>query len=145
MQAMSSDTNHWVGLLFLFVVFPLWLAGMGRFLYFFAHVAPSALERWADGEGYQIIERKNPRFRDWRSMASNFGPERVYGKFYRVIVRDKMGQSREGLVLVGGPGWWYTISVRRCAAKVRWDGAKAFSPVTSHPENKHLMWDRELG
>lgn len=144
MQGMSSATNHWVGLFFLFVWFPLWLAVMGRCLYFFAHVAPSALERWADGEGYQIIERKNPRFRDWRSMASNFGPERVYGKFYRVIVRDKMGQSREGLVLLGGPGWC-TSSVRRCGVKVLWDGAKAFSQVTSHPESKHLMWDKELG
>jgi hypothetical protein len=104
MHGMPSDPNQWVGLFFLVFVFPLWLAGMGTFVYFWVHVAPSALQRWADDEGYQIIRRKNPEFRDWRSLVSNSGTEGVYGRVYRVIVRNKMGGSREGLVLVGGQG-----------------------------------------
>jgi hypothetical protein len=123
MQALPSDTNQWVGLLFLILVFPLWLAMMGTFLYFFVHVAPSALKRWADGEGYEIIQRKNPGRRDWRFLGSSSGRERVYGRVYRVILRDKIGQTREALVRVGSRAW-YGVSVSRCPVEVRWDGAK---------------------
>ena len=144
MQGVPSDSNQWVGLLFLFVVFPLWLVGMGTFVYFFVHVAPSALRRWADEEGYQIIERKNPGFLDLRYLASSCGRKRICGRVYRVIVRDKMVQSREGLVVVGSSGW-YSVSVSRCPVEVRWDRVKPLSPPTSHPENMHLLWDRELG
>jgi hypothetical protein len=144
MHWMLSDPNEWVGLFFLIFVFPLWSAGMGTFVYFWVHVAPSALQRWADDEGYQIIRRQNPRLKDWRSLVSISNNERVYGWVYRVIVRDKMGRSREGLVLVGGPGW-YRISVRRCPVVVQWDGAKPLAPVPSHPGDKHLSWDNELG
>ena len=143
MHGMSSDSNQWVGLFFLVFVFPLWLAGIGTFVYFWVHVAPSALQRWADDEGYQIVRRKNPGLHDWRSLASNSGPERDYRRVYRVIVRDKMGESREGLVLVGGPRW-YRITVRRCPVEVRWDGHKPLAPAPSHQRSKHLLWDREL-
>jgi hypothetical protein len=144
MQGVPSDSNQWVGLLGPFVFCPLWLVGMGTFAYFFVHVAPLALQRWADEEGYQIIQRKNPGFLDWRFLASSSGRKRIYGRIYRVIVRDKIGQSREGLILVGS-SWWYSVSVSRCRAEVRWDRAKPLSPPTSHPDNVHLLWDRELG
>ena len=55
MHGMSSDSNQWVGLFFLVFVFPLWLTGMATFVYFWVHVALSALQQWADDEGYQII------------------------------------------------------------------------------------------
>jgi hypothetical protein len=143
MHGMPSDPNPWVGLFFLIFVFPLWLAGMGTFVYFWVHVAPSALRRWADDAGYQIIRRKNPGYHDWRSLASNSNTQPIYGRVYRVIVRDKMGESREGLVVVGGPGW-YRMTVRRCPVEVRWDGAKPLAPAPSHLESKGLLWDREL-
>jgi hypothetical protein len=141
MLRMPSDPNQWVGLIFLVFVFPLWLSGMGTFVYFWMHVAPLAVERWADNEDYQIIQRKNPGFHDWRSLASNSGPERFYRRVYRVVVQEKKGQIREGLVLIGGSGW-YRTSVRRCPLEVRWDGAKPLAPA---PSKTHLLWDRELG
>lgn len=144
MHGVPSDPNQWVGLFFLFVVFPLWLSGMGTFVFFWVHVAPSALQRWADAEGYQIIRRKNPRLRDEWSLISNSGHSRIYGFAYRVIVRDKAGQMQEGLVVVGGPGW-YCISVRRCPVKVRWEGAKPRVLTLTHTDRKHALRDSELG
>jgi hypothetical protein len=143
MRWMASEPNQWVGLLFLIFVFPLWLSGMVTFVYFFVHVAPSAIRRWVDDEGYEMIQRTSPRFGDLRSLASDGRRKRFYGTVYRVTVRDRMGQNREGLVLVGGSSW-FSISVSRCPVKVRWDGVKTFSQAPSHPQNKHLLWDREM-
>jgi hypothetical protein len=143
LQQMSNHLNPSVGLFFLFVVFPLWLAAMGTFVYFTFYVAPSALRVWADEEGYEIIERRQPGFRDLLALAEG-RRERVYGWVYRLTVRDKMGRSREGLVVVGGPGW-YRIRVSRCPVEVRWDAAKILSPAASDPVRKDPMWDREVG
>jgi hypothetical protein len=144
MHQIPSALNQWVGLFFLVVVFPMWLWGMGTFVYFWLNVAPSGLQHWADAEGYQIIQRNNPGFRDWRFMASNSGPDRIYGRVYRVAVSNKAGESRGGLAVVGGPGW-YRLTIRRCPVEVRWDGDEPLTPTAFHPQKKHLLWDRELG
>jgi hypothetical protein len=150
MYVAASNPSPWVGVFFLIVVLPLWLAGMGTLAYFWVYVAPSALQRWADVEGYQIIQRGNPTYHDWRAfmldwraLVSNSGHKRVYGRTYRIIVQDKLGLFREGLALVGVPVW-YCVSVRRCAVRVRWDEAKHFATVPSQSGHKHPLWDRQL-
>jgi hypothetical protein len=139
MQAMTSHQDQWIGLFYLLIVFPAWLVGFGSFVYFYFHVAPSALQHWAHEQGYQIAQQRNLGF--WESV-----PLHWHGncrKFFRVTVRDKAGHAKEGLVMVGRP-WSHSISVSRCPVEVRWDGAKLVPSVTSPPENKHPLWDREL-
>lgn len=139
MQVIPSNPDQWVALFFLFVVFPAWLVGFGSFVYFYIHVAPSALRHWAHVEGYQIAQQRNPGF--WESV-----PLHWHGncrKLYRVTVRDEAGHAKEGLVMVGRP-WSFSVAVSRCPVQVRWDGAKPVQAVLSPPENKHPCWDREL-
>jgi hypothetical protein len=143
MHEMHGDPNHFIGLVFLFVAFPIWIAAMAHMAYFFLHIAPCALRRWAEEEGFQVIQRKEPTIRDRLSLVWERGFKRLSGPVYRVLVRDKSGWTREGLVLVGSHNS-YAFSVSRCPVEVRWTGpAKATSAIgPSSPES--LMWDREI-
>lgn len=144
MLAMTSTTSHWVALFYLFVVFPAWLTLMGAFLYFFIHVGPSALKCWAEREGLRIVELGKPSFRDWTALVRHKLGKRFYGRAYRVVVEDKAGHMREGLVLVGGARAWPSVSVKRCPVEVRWDDAQNLSKPDSRPKNKHPLWDSDL-
>lgn len=96
------------------VFFAVWSAMMGTYLHFSLRVAPDALRRWADAQGYQFVERKRAGVFDWYSTASGSGQH-----VYRVVVRDREGRERRGLVVVGTPYWWCTSS-SRCPVEARW-------------------------
>lgn len=101
--------------LFGVLFFAVWLAVMGSFLYFRSHVAPSALHRWAQEEGYRIIEQKTAGPFEWYSFARGSGHW-----VYRVAVQDNDGQILRGLVRVGTP-CWFRLDVSRCPVEARWD------------------------
>jgi hypothetical protein len=127
---------------FVALFFSLWLAGMGWFFFFGWHVAPAALRRWADEENYRIIERKWPGLFDAIFFAKSNG-----NAVYRVVVRDKAGQCRSGLVRVGGARGCFWLSVQRCPVDVRWDLAKRSRKSATRPaatQAKNDLWDREL-
>ena len=94
--------------------FIVWATVMGSYLYFALHVAPSALKRWAEEQGYQILERRNAGPIDWWSYSEGSGHH-----IYRVVLLDEEGQARRGLVRVGTP-YWFCLSVSHCPVEVRW-------------------------
>lgn len=83
-------------------------------LHFWLHVAPAALCRWADTEGYEIVERKRAGIFDWCSFSAGSGHH-----VFRVVVRDREGREHQGLVRVGTP-YWFCTSASRCPVEVRW-------------------------
>jgi hypothetical protein len=99
----------------------IWSVLMGSYLYFWWHVAPEALRRWAKSEGFQIIERKRSGMFDWVSFAkgrNSFAKDSGH-RIYRVVVRDKAGLTRRGLARVGKPHW-YSMSASQCPVEIRW-------------------------
>lgn len=107
-------TFHQVNPLFLVVFLTLWSVVMGTYLHFRMRVAPAALRRWADEQGYQIVEQKRAGFFDWLSVAKGSGHH-----VYRVVVRDRDGQEHPGLIRVGTPCWFCTSS-SRCPVEAAW-------------------------
>src|SRR5262249_36014289 len=91
-----------------------WSVVMGTYLHFCLRVAPAALRRWADAEGYQIIEQKRAGIFDWFSVATGSGHY-----IYRVAVRDREGQEHQGLIRDGTP-YWFCTSSSRCPVEARW-------------------------
>jgi hypothetical protein len=69
------------------VFMTVWLACMGSLFYFSRHVAPAALQRWADEEGYRVIQRKNAGLFAWWSFAKGNSHW-----VYRIVLVDKVGQ-----------------------------------------------------
>lgn len=127
-----------VSLVFPIVLMALWLAEMGSLFYFLRYVAPAALQRWADAEGYRVIKRKTAGpFAGWWFTEGN----RQW--VYRVVLVDKIGLTREALIRVGNP-WRFCLLVSRCSVEVRWKEAKASASAVLHPPGKSSMWDREL-
>jgi hypothetical protein len=114
-----QNTPAHVNTLALLAFFAAWCAIMGSFTYFSWRVAPAALTRWAESEGYQIIKRKKAGMFDWFRFAKGSGHW-----IYRIVVMDKTGRSRSGLVRVGNP-YWICLSVNRCPAEARWDPSPA--------------------
>lgn len=94
--------------------FALWLLMMGTYLHFAWRVAPAALRRWAEAEGYEVIERKQAGPFDWFTFAGGSGHH-----VYRVVVRDRDGHEHSGLVRLGTP-YWFCSSASRCPVEVRW-------------------------
>jgi hypothetical protein len=127
-----------VSFVFPIVLMTVWLVGMGSLFYFSRHVAPAALQRWADEEGYRVIQRKNAGPFAWWSFAKG-----NCHWVYRVVLVDKVGQEREALVRVGHPAL-FCLSVSRCPVDVRWKEAKASASAVLRPLGKMAMWDRDL-
>jgi hypothetical protein len=99
----------------------IWSVLMGSHLYFLWRVAPQALRRWAETEGYQIVERKRAGMFDWVSFAKgrhSFAKDSAH-RIYRVVVRDEAGLTRSGLARVGKPHW-YSTSASQCPVEIRW-------------------------
>ena|SRR5437868_2077655 len=73
----------------------------------------SILQKWADVNGYQIVEKerrtflKGPFF--WSSSKSQI--------IFRVVVRDEQGYTRSGWVRCGS--WWWGLFTDD--VDVRWD------------------------
>jgi hypothetical protein len=121
-----------MGLFFLFVVFPIWFVMMGTYLHFCWRGAPSAVRRWADAEGYHVVERKLAGIFDSFSFGGGSGHH-----VYRIVVRDYEGQEYRGLLRIGIS--WFCPSVSRCPVEVRWAKAKAdtrkrFKKLTDYPD-----------
>jgi hypothetical protein len=99
----------------------IWSVLMGSYLYFLWRVAPLALRRWAETEGYQIVERKRAGMFDWVSFAKgrhSFAKDSGH-RIYRVVVRNEAGLTRRGLARVGKPHW-YSMSASQCPVEIRW-------------------------
>ncbi len=115
--------------------FILWSVMMGTYLHFWWRVAPAALRRWADAEGYQIVERKAGGLFDWFTFAGS----NVH-HIYRIVARDREGQEHRGLFRVGKPHW-FCMSASRCPVEVRWgefpDTLERFSRFA---DPKRLVW-----
>jgi hypothetical protein len=97
----------------------LWLAMVGLFFRFRWHVAPSALQRWAEVEGYRIVEQERAGIFDWLSFAKGNSSWVIY----RVVVLDETGQVRSGLARVGSP-YGPCLSPSRCPVEARWDSTR---------------------
>jgi hypothetical protein len=101
--------------LFALVFFAVWATLMGSYLFFNLRVAPAALERWAKEQGVQIVEKRMAGPLDWWSYAKGSGHQ-----IYRLVVVDKMKETRSGLARVGMPNW-FCLSSGRCPVEARWD------------------------
>ena len=120
---------------FLVVFLTLWSVGMGIYLHFCVRVAPVALRRWADAEGYQIVEQNRAGIFDWFSVASGSGHY-----VYRVVVRDHEGQEHQGLIRVGTP-YWFCTSSSRCPVEVQWgEGVDPVSVINTAADSLRAGW-----
>jgi hypothetical protein len=124
--------------IFLFVVFPIWLFMMASFAYFYLHVSPMAIRRWARENGYKIVRVKNAGPFEWMSLASGNGH-----RVYRVVVEEKAGHVRKGLLRVGNANWM-SVLVARCPVESRWDDPDKSSPDAARRRDKTALWEREL-
>lgn len=86
------------------------------------HVAPAAVRRWAEEEGYRLVSMRSL----WLIRLSMTVSKTQNA--YRVVVRDKGGSCRE-LTLIVGQFLWPCSSVDRCPVVVR-----DSSPVTIAPK-----------
>jgi hypothetical protein len=111
--------------LLLIIFFIVWTAMMVAAVYCWWHVAPTALQRWAEERGYRIFDRTTVGPPAWFFYAKGSG-QRVY----RIVVVDEAWQTQSGLVRVGKP-YWFCLSPTRCPVEVLWDSAG--EPV--HTEN----------
>jgi hypothetical protein len=100
--------------------------------YFRWHFTRSAaiLEKWADENGYEILERS---YR-WFFRGPFFFRTSKGQTVYRVTVRDKAGNVQTGWVACGS-WWWGLLSDQ---ARVIWDELPKETPTTS------VMCDRWL-
>ncbi len=96
-----------------FLVVPLVLVAM--LLAFRWHFARSSsiLRRWADENGYEILEKSYRHFFRGPFFFRTTKEQTVY----RVTVRDKAGNVRTGWVACGS--WWLGLWSNQ--ARVRWD------------------------
>ncbi len=100
---------------------------------FYRSVAPAAMSRWAEGNGYRIEQQRTPLF-----FAGPYAwNARVFNLVYRVTVRDRDWHLKRGWVRLGRI-WWPSPSVEECPIEVRWDR----QPDTPSPSN--ALWDRDL-
>ena len=76
---------------FLVVFLTLWSVGMGIYLHFCVRVAPVALRRWADAEGYQIVEQNRAGIFDWFSVASGSVTTSIGSSFGTMRARSIKG------------------------------------------------------
>jgi hypothetical protein len=124
----------------------IWSVLMGSYLYFLWHVAPLALRRWAEAEGFQIIERKRSGMFDWVSFAKgrhSFAKDSGY-RIYRVVVRDKAGLTRSGLARVGKPHW-YSMSASQCPVEIRWgEATDTLDKLRTLTDLRRYGWKRSL-
>ncbi len=115
------DLNRFLGLIFLFVVFPCWVAMMLSAFHFRLRVAPRALEEWLESGGMRL-ERKRERLYFWGNPFSRDATSTRM--IYRIEALEPEGKKRGGWVQIGGGRFW-PLSARRCPIEVRWDDGKA--------------------
>jgi hypothetical protein len=70
------------------------------------------LQKWADDNGFQIIESRYAHWKGPFMWTSSKGQS-----VYRVTVRDRNGYTRSGWVRCGS--WW--LGLWSDSAQVRWD------------------------
>jgi hypothetical protein len=112
---------------------------MASFAYFYLHVSHAAIRRWAAENGYKIFNLKTAGpFEGW-SFTSGTGH-----RVYRVVVDDKEGHVRKGLLRVGN-AYWMSVSEARCPVETRWDDSQKPALDASGLPDKAPLWDSELG
>lgn len=99
--------------------FAVWAAGMGSYVYFAHHVAPSALRNWSEEQGYTILETRMAGPLDWLVNSKRSGHQ-----LYRIVAVDGKGERHSGLAVVGKP-YWYCLSPDTCPVEVQWDSPAA--------------------
>ncbi len=117
---------------------PIWLFGMGSFLFFVLSVAPRALQRWAEAEGCIVVQRKSTWFFTWLSSGSS-----TCQWLFRVVVKDKSGKARV-LLLRFGDALWFSMSAKRCPVEILEDRAVETLPEELSRAGSKQMWYREL-
>jgi hypothetical protein len=105
-----------------FAFFLLVLGGIGLHARFNWYVAPTAVRRWAESEGYRIVSMRNLWWIRLSMTVSNSQ------NAYRVVVQDNGGSSRE-LTLVVGSFFWPCLSVDRCPVIVREASLVGIEPI----------------
>ncbi len=78
------------------VMIPLAFAFSASYHHFQWRVAPAAVERWAEENGFVLIKQDGaPGWGPWYSEVFNFL------RFYRVLLEDESGQFHEACLKVG--------------------------------------------
>jgi hypothetical protein len=99
---------------------------------FYWAIAPAALSRWAEENGYRIEQQRAPILFEG-PYAWDAGPRRVY----RISVRDRGWHLKHGWVRLGR-SWWPCLSVGECPVTVEWDRDTVTPPTTE------ALWDSDL-
>lgn len=120
------------------VMIPLAFAFSASYHHFQWRVAPAAVERWAEENGFVLIKQDGaPGWGPWYSEVFNFL------RFYRVLLEDESGQFHEACLKVGRR-LQYVVSVSRCPVVVRWEQSFSASQDLLEPSSCGRLWDREV-
>jgi hypothetical protein len=120
----KQDFPPWVAIPF----FVVWCWVMGSFVFSGWRIVPRALDRWANEQGYKIVQKTAAGlFKRAAVGASNCQV------VYTIVVEDGKGTTRSGLVKIGDY-WWPSLSLDRCPIEVRWDETRKVPN----------LWDREI-
>jgi hypothetical protein len=115
----------------------IWGSVFGSHLLFYWSIAPAALSRWAEANGYRIEQQKAP-FLFQGPYAWNAGSFR---RVYRVSVRDSNWHLKRGWVRLG-QSWWPCLSVEECPIAVQWDSDIITTSASRRPRrsNVSVFW-----
>ncbi|SRR5579883_2266339 len=130
MSAASSGTG--LGCCCFFPFLSVWALIMGIYMRFFWIIAPSALDRWAQEEGYRILRREHRSF--FRGPFSRLpGSSNLV---FRIAVQTQSGLTKTG---------WVSVDVSG-QIKLRWDEERPTRSAESPGETRGnpLMWDPEV-
>jgi hypothetical protein len=99
-------------------VFAVWFALMFSSPRFVRFLAPAAVRRWADEQGYSIVRRRQAGPLTLLWLAVRAGPAQM---LYWVDVQDKLGHLQEGVLQVGHRDF-PSLVLSRCRVEVvRWE------------------------
>jgi hypothetical protein len=93
-------------------------AFMGSFLIFQGYVAPRALNRWANEQGFKLVQKATVGLLKRSAIrASNIQV------VYSIVIIDGSGKTYSGLAKLGAY-WLPNLSIDGCPIEVYWDKTK---------------------
>ena len=94
---------------------PVWAFTFFSLMRFHLRIAPAALSKWADDNGFCVENRRTPIF--FGPYTWKAGPFRCV---YQIDVRDQDWHRYKGWVCLGR-SWWFCQSVEQCPIEAKWD------------------------
>ncbi len=108
----------WSEIFLVLVFFSFVFFMLGCFAAFSHWIAPKVLDDWAKEHGHKILQKRDVG--PFKRLSVNARSTHV---LYEIVVLDRWGVTRSGLVKIGWD-WWPKLTSENCPIKVYWDDGK---------------------